>query len=79
MLSKAPDTSRAAADAMEKYGPTDAAKAAIEHFVTTVGMQKGDTEMDANDKLISDWVDTLCPRTSPPPMPPPPPAPAPPK
>ncbi|ULN44805.1 hypothetical protein MI149_29410 (plasmid) [Mycolicibacterium crocinum] len=72
MLSKQPDAARAAADVMEKYGPPDSVKAAIEHFVTTIGMQKGDPEADANDKLISDWVDPLCPRTSlssPPPSP----------
>ncbi|MEE6139066.1 hypothetical protein SKC41_22395 [Mycobacterium sp. 050128] len=61
MLASKPETARKAADTLEKYSPPDAVKAAIEHFVTTVGIQPSDSTLDANRSSIADWLRQMCP------------------
>jgi hypothetical protein len=54
-------TARKNADTLEKYSPPDPVKAAVEHFVTTVGAQPNDPDLDANRNLITDWLKQVCP------------------
>jgi len=61
MIATSADKARANADTLEKYSPPDPVKAAIEHFVTTVGAQPNDPELDANRNLITDWLKQVCP------------------
>ena len=41
--------------------PPDPVKAAIEHFVTTVGAQPSDATLDANRSSIANWLKQMCP------------------
>ncbi len=61
MLASKPETARKAADTLENYSPPDATKAAIEHFVTTVGAQPSDPTLDDNRTLIANWLKGICP------------------
>jgi hypothetical protein len=49
------------ADALEKYGPPDSVKAAIEHFVTTGGAQPSDADLEANKGVLTAWLKQNCP------------------
>ena len=62
MLSTKPENARKNADALEKYDPPDSVKAAIEHFVTTVGAQPSDPDLDAQRTLIANWLKQMCPK-----------------
>src|ERR1700757_3100367 len=62
MLASKADTARKNADALEKYDPPDSVKAAIEHFVTTVGAQPSDPDLDAQRTLIANWLKQICPK-----------------
>lgn len=61
MLARKPEDARSSADTLEKYGPPDSVKAAIEHFVTTVGAQPNDPDLDTNRDTITGWVKQICP------------------
>lgn len=61
MVASKPETARKAADTLEHYSPPDAVKAAIEHFVTTVGAQPSDPTLDANRSSIANWLKQICP------------------
>ncbi|WP_319436281.1 hypothetical protein [Mycobacterium sp. RTGN5] len=61
MLASTPDKARTSADTLEKYSPPDPVKAAIEHFVTTVGAQPTDADLDANRNAITAWLKQICP------------------
>jgi hypothetical protein len=61
MVATTADKARANADTLEKYSPPDPVKAAIEHFVTTVGAQPTDADLDANRNLMTDWLKQICP------------------
>jgi hypothetical protein len=61
MVATTADKARANADTLEKYSPPDPVKAAIEHFVTTVGAQPTDADLDANRNAITDWLKQICP------------------
>jgi hypothetical protein len=61
MLASKAETARKAADTLEKYSPPDPVKAAIEHFVTTVGAQSSDSTLDANRTSIANWLKQMCP------------------
>ena len=61
MLAASPDKARKSADTLEKYSPPDPVKAAIEHFVTTVGARPNDPDIDANRNLIMGWLKQICP------------------
>lgn len=61
MIASSTDKARANADTLEKYSPPDPVKAAIEHFVTTVGAQPNDAELDTNRNAITDWLKQVCP------------------
>jgi hypothetical protein len=65
MLASDPAKARSAADALEKYGPPDPVKVAIEHFVTTVGAQPNDSGLDTNKDLIVGWIKQICPTVNP--------------
>jgi hypothetical protein len=56
-----PEDARRAADKLESYGPPDPVKANIEHFVTTVGSQPNDPDLDMNRIPIQNWVLQICP------------------
>jgi hypothetical protein len=62
MLATKADTARKNADALEKYEPPDSVKAAVEHFVTTVGAQPSDPDLDAQRTLIANWLKQICPK-----------------
>ena len=62
MLASKAETARKNADALEKYDPPDSVKAAIEHFVTTVGAQPSDPDLDAQRTLIANWLKQICPK-----------------
>jgi len=64
MLSTKSENARKNADVLEKYSPPDAVKAAIEHFVTTVGATPGDPDLDANRTLIANWLKQMCPNVT---------------
>ncbi len=65
MVAHKPEDARRFADTLEKYGPPDPAKGAIEHFVTTVGAQPNDPDLDANQNLITGWIKQICPNVTP--------------
>ncbi len=65
MVAQKPEDARRFADTLEKYGPPDPVKAAIEHFVTTVGAQPNDPDIDANRDLITGWLKQICPNLTP--------------
>ena len=64
MLATKSENARKNADVLEKYNPPDAVKAAIEHFVTTVGATPGDPDLDANRTLIASWLKQMCPNVT---------------
>lgn len=61
LLATEPETARSAADTLENYSPPDETRAAIEHFVTTVGAQPDDPALDANRTSIANWLKGICP------------------
>jgi hypothetical protein len=61
ILASKAETARKAADTLENYNPPETTKAAIEHFVTTVGAQPSDPALDANRTLIANWLKGICP------------------
>lgn len=61
MVATSADKARANADTLEKYSPPDPVKASIEHFVTTIGAQPTDADLDANRNAITDWLKQICP------------------
>ena len=65
MVASKPDNARKSADTLEKYGPPDPVKAAIEHFVTTVGAQPNDPDLNSNRDLITAWIKQICPNVNP--------------
>jgi len=65
MVAGKADDARKFADTLEKYGPPDPVKAAIEHFVTTVGAQPTDPGLDANRDQIMGWIKQICPNVNP--------------
>jgi hypothetical protein len=62
MVATKAETARKNADALEKYDPPDSVKSAIEHFVTTVGAQPSDPDLDAQRTLIANWLKQICPK-----------------
>jgi hypothetical protein len=62
MLSAKPENARTYADALEKYGPPDQVKSAIDHFVSTGGAQPSDPDLDAQRTLIANWLKQICPK-----------------
>jgi len=65
MVAANPASARTPADTLEKFGPPDQVKAAIEHFVTTGGAQPNDPDIDANRKSITGWIKQQCPNVNP--------------
>jgi len=65
MVASKPEDARRSADTLEKYGPPDTVKAAIEHFVTTVGAQPNDADLNANRDLLTGWIKQTCPNVNP--------------
>ena len=62
MIATKAENARKNADTLEKYDPPDSVKAAIEHFVTTVGAQPSDPDLDAQRTLIANWLKQMCPK-----------------
>lgn len=65
MVANNPEKAREYADTLEKYGPPDTVKAAIEHFVTTGGAQPNDADLNSNRDLITNWIKQACPNVNP--------------
>ncbi|WP_156763550.1 hypothetical protein [Mycobacterium scrofulaceum] len=65
MVANNSDKARKYADTLEKYGPPDTVKAAIEHFVTTGGARPTDADLDSNRDLITNWIKQACPNVNP--------------
>lgn len=65
MVANNPENARKYADTLEKYGPPDNVKAAIEHFVTTVGAQPNDPDLNANRDTLTGWIKQVCPNVNP--------------
>ncbi|OBI94202.1 hypothetical protein A9X00_12690 [Mycobacterium sp. 1245805.9] len=65
MVASKPETARKYADTLEKYAPPDPVKAAIEHFVTTLGAQPTDPDLNSNRDLITGWIKQICPNVNP--------------
>ncbi len=61
IMATSTQAARSAADILEKANPPDAVKQAIEHFVTTGGVQGSDPNADQMDKTIGDWRKQVCP------------------
>ena len=62
MIATKAENARKNADTLEKYDPPDTVKSAIEHFVTTVGAQPSDPDLDAQRTLIANWLKQICPK-----------------
>jgi hypothetical protein len=60
-MATTPQAARSAADILEKANPPDPVKQAIEHFVSTGGVQGSDPTADQMDKTIKDWRKQVCP------------------
>ncbi|MGD1171442.1 hypothetical protein ACKUVQ_21740 [Mycobacterium seoulense] len=65
MVANNPENARKYADTLEKYGPPDNVKAAIEHFVTTVGAQPNDPDLNTNKDALTSWIKQVCPNVNP--------------
>lgn len=65
MVAAKADDARKAADTLEKYGPPAPVRAAIEHFVTTLGAQVTDPGLDTNRDQITAWIKQICPNVNP--------------
>jgi hypothetical protein len=65
MVAQKPEDARKFADTLEKYGPPDPVKAAIEHFVTTVGAQPNDPDLNTNRDALTGWIKQVCPNVNP--------------
>jgi hypothetical protein len=65
MVAQKPEDARKFADTLEKYGPPDPVKAAIEHFVTTVGAQPNDPDLNTNRDALIGWIKQVCPNVNP--------------
>jgi hypothetical protein len=65
MVAGKTEDARKYADTLEKYSPPDPVKAAIEHFVTTVGAQPNDPDLNANRDLVTGWIKQICPNVNP--------------
>lgn len=65
MVANTAENARKYADKLEKYGPPDPVKAAIEHFVTTGGARPNDPDLNANRDLITGWIKQICPNVNP--------------
>lgn len=65
MVANNPEKARGYADTLEKYGPPDTVRAAIEHFVTTGGAQPDDADLNSNRDLITNWIKQACPNVNP--------------
>ncbi len=65
MVAAKPENARKWADTLEKYGPPDPVKAAIEHFVTTVGARPDDPDLNSNRDSITGWIKQICPNVNP--------------
>ena len=65
MVAQKPEDARKFADTLEKYSPPDPVKAAIEHFVTTVGAQPNDPDLSANRDALTGWIKQVCPNVNP--------------
>ncbi|WP_156669981.1 hypothetical protein [Mycobacterium sp. E3305] len=65
MVANNPEKARKYADTLEKYGPPDSVKAAIEHFVTTGGAQPNDADLNSNRDVITNWIKQACPNVNP--------------
>lgn len=65
MVAAKPENARKAADTLEKYSPPDPVKAAIEHFVTTVGARPDDPDLNSNRDLLTGWIKQICPNVNP--------------
>ena len=65
MVAQKPEDARRFADTLEKYSPPDPVKAAIEHFVTTVGAQPNDPDLTANRDALTGWIKQVCPNVNP--------------
>lgn len=65
MVASKPENARKSADTLEKYSPPDPVKAAIEHFVTTLGAQPNDPDLNSNRDLITGWIKQICPNVNP--------------
>jgi hypothetical protein len=61
VMASSPQAARSPADIVEKPGPPDPVKQAIEHFVSTGGGQASDPNADQTEKTIRDWVKQVCP------------------
>jgi hypothetical protein len=55
-----PQDARSPADILEKSSPPDPVKQAIEHFVSTGGVQSSDLNADQMNKTIDDWTRQVC-------------------
>jgi len=65
MVTQKPEEARRLGDTLEKYGPPDPVKSAIEHFVTTLGAQPNDPDLDSNRDQITGWIKQICPTVNP--------------
>ena len=65
MVAGKTEDARKYADTLEKYSPPDPVKAAIEHFVTTLGAQPNDPDLNANRDLVTGWIKQICPNVNP--------------
>ncbi|WP_142393425.1 hypothetical protein [Mycobacterium sp. 4858] len=65
MVANNPEKARKYADTLEKYGPPDTVKAAIEHFVTTGGARPDDPDLDTNRDALTAWIKQVCPNVNP--------------
>lgn len=65
MVAQKPEDARKFADTLEKYSPPDPVKAAIEHFVTTVGAQPNDPDLNTNRDALTGWIKQVCPNVNP--------------
>ena len=63
------DSVRQKADVLEKLGPPDQVKAAIEYFATNGGVQKqgNSADDDKNGNIIQSWLTPMCPESAGPP------------
>lgn len=55
------EENRKAGETITGFNPPDDVRAAVEHFVSTGGLQQADPQKNAMSKTINNWVEKVCP------------------
>ena len=61
MSGSSADDNRKAADTVESFNPPADVRDAVEHFVSTGGLQQTDPKKNEYSRTVNNWVEKVCP------------------